>query len=929
MVESTTVHVVVLDHLNPAEDYDYYIVATTVVDGQTYTASYGSKEQPHSFTTETAITVLQVEDYYEPARDENGVRVYWESADETERGYLIEIFDKETQFLVYSTKIEESGRLHEYEIPTGIYLPENVSYEFKVNMIISGGKGGEETRSDNSIHMASSDMDGDGLTDAEEIRGWEVFSFQRLGDWDSTSDYSLLRCWVRSDPCVGGCDDDNDGWNDFEEKKHRCAPSPRATGGGGGGGHPPLICSIIELPSTSVDGYDTDGDGIRDSIDPLPNQPKTAVELVVKDWKIYTAGMIDEVKFEFSVREEGITQEWVGGEGKWKIRFSNIPPMLSEITLENIKLKKRTGDVWTTIDINPEGGQDTLTLAYDIVRGTWEGDDTLFDKDGYGHAKGDATANCGEIWFEIRQSDIDIDASGLCTGDAGKKWSGWNLTVARELEIGTDPLSADTDRDGLPDGWEYKYGLNPCCAVGIDGTYGNPDGDALSNIQEYTLGTNPVEYTSVGEASFRMVNVYSERFETCIVTSTSTTYLNFMTEVAEGELASANDPIYGHGYLPGWMYWPEPTTDTLKYPTLGVPEIVVRGDSGSVTVYIEIGKKVSGNVVVTAYPLSSGQRYGNGYTASSVSSISPTKYLTKIWAVFSEIPIGYMYDLEVVGQEGRFKSAHSLYVASSTEFYSEIFTFVQLTDTHAGRRWWGYDVPGGGGGRTTDYHMARLYAIIQYLNNPRGEINKPKFALFTGDLIDDPWDTYGMKTVRSIIKVANFPVFCTPGNHDGSIISPYDAYISQIKDYYFRWGNYEFISYDSGCIDDFSTRLTGLESWQLWWLEGEIKEAHNSGKRVFVFSHGPNVGNPEFRHFQTMPMFGTNDNDMPFVKFLAENPDYVEAVFCGHTHEKHEYGNAITPISPTNINTPPRFSESTIPLGWPTVYIITSSSTER
>ncbi|CCQ33063.1 conserved hypothethical protein containg van Willebrand factor type A domain (COG2304) [Halorhabdus tiamatea SARL4B] len=90
----------------------------------------------------------------------------------------------------------------------------------------------------------------------------------------------------------------------------------------------------------------------------------------------------------------------------------------------------------------------------------------------------------------------EVNEADNGTIDGNEDFDGDHLSTIRERELGTDPLYADTDGDGLPDGFEkFVIGTDPLDTDtdddGIPDGEEDLDGDGLTNAEEYDAETSP------------------------------------------------------------------------------------------------------------------------------------------------------------------------------------------------------------------------------------------------------------------------------------------------------------------------------------------------------------------------------------------------------------------------------------------------------
>jgi hypothetical protein len=90
---------------------------------------------------------------------------------------------------------------------------------------------------------------------------------------------------------------------------------------------------------------------------------------------------------------------------------------------------------------------------------------------------------------------IDSDTNAAFTHlEAAGQYTSNSIPVSNRVTAINFTLAQDSDSDGLPDWWEWQYGLDP----GDDGSgninngpLGDPDSDGADNLTEYLQGRNP------------------------------------------------------------------------------------------------------------------------------------------------------------------------------------------------------------------------------------------------------------------------------------------------------------------------------------------------------------------------------------------------------------------------------------------------------
>lgn len=229
---------------------------------------------------------------------------------------------------------------------------------------------------------------------------------------------------------------------------------------------------------------------------------------------------------------------------EWWASPADLPYNLSQNQRQRITFNADNDNISMTavfIDENQDTDGDGLS---DIWERTWGLEYRLLDENGQpvdpaGNLGDNGAYGNADSDFLPALTNYPIDQLDSSTGYMPKttlpfhnllEANGFDETYGTADDPGTDPGDADTDDDGLPDGWEYYFWgmtvngiitngnaldwttftnsiaidtneilnlFNPLASNGS--AEADPDADGLNNAEEYAAGTSPIEWDTDGD----------------------------------------------------------------------------------------------------------------------------------------------------------------------------------------------------------------------------------------------------------------------------------------------------------------------------------------------------------------------------------------------------------------------------------------------
>ena len=221
---------------------------------------------------------------------------------------------------------------------------------------------------------------------------------------------------------------------------------------------------------TNPDNNDTDGDGLNDSYEV---KLKTDATLADTDGD----GLNDSYEVELKTNATLADTDGDGLGDAWEVKYNGSSDVNPLDKAMNDKLVLDTDD-------------DGLNLSREA---------TAFTNPDNPDTDGDGLGDGWEVMYiDVQGIDPVIPAT---PEDLKSDTDDDDLTLLEEFQIGTNPWNADSDGDGLGDGWELRYneslGVNPLINASSTELSSDTDGDGLTLLQEAQGNTDPSKDDSV------------------------------------------------------------------------------------------------------------------------------------------------------------------------------------------------------------------------------------------------------------------------------------------------------------------------------------------------------------------------------------------------------------------------------------------------